>query len=61
MPSTVIKINTGWPNRLYIFQHTKSLEPFKKRLNEFHQSVPRISGNKDKVVVFTYIAVKYSL
>ena len=38
---------TGWPKKLYIFQHALSLEPFKIIGNGFHQNVLRISGNKD--------------
>jgi len=38
--------------KLYIFQHTISLEPFKIKCNGFRQNVPRVSGNKKYVVVF---------
>jgi len=38
--------------KLYIIQHTMSLEPFKIKWNGFHQNVPTVSGNKDYVVVF---------
>jgi len=37
----------GGLKMLYIFQHSISLEPFKIKLNGFHQNVPRVSGNKD--------------
>jgi len=41
----------GGPKQLYIFQHTISLELFKKKWNRFHQNVPSAFGNKDYVVV----------
>jgi len=43
---------TGWPKKLYIFQHTISLEPFEIIRSGFHQNVPKVSGNNDQVAIF---------
>jgi len=32
----LLSTNKTWPKKLYIFQHTISLEPFKKKWNGFH-------------------------
>jgi len=37
----------GGPKKLCISQHTIFLEPFKIKLNGFHQNVPRVSKNKN--------------
>ena len=39
------------PQKLYIFQHTISFTPYKKKWNRFHKNVPRVFGNKDYIVV----------
>ena len=39
---------TGWPKKLYIFQHTISLEPFKIKWNAFHQLKWRQNLNQFK-------------
>ena len=37
----------GGPQKLHIFQHSVSLEPFKIKWNGSRQNVPRVSLNKD--------------
>jgi len=44
--------NTGGAKNLYIFQHTVSLEPFKKNEMVFTKMFLEISGNKDWVAIF---------
>jgi len=46
---------TGWPKKLYIFQHTISLEPFKIKWKGFHQNVSSFSKNKDSVAIFVLL------
>jgi len=45
-PTYFLSTSTGWPKKLYIFQHTISLKTFKIKLNGFHQNVPRVLGTK---------------
>ena len=42
-----LRQTTGWLKKLYIFQRTMSLEPFKIKWKRFLQNVPRVCGNKD--------------
>jgi len=46
---------TGWPKKLYIFQHTISLEPLKIKWKRFHRNVPSFSRNKDSVAIFVLL------
>jgi len=56
--SSSISPYIGWPKKLYIFQHTISLQPFKIKRNGFHWNIHRVSGIKDYVVIFC-VALKY--
>ena len=50
--SPVLPTVQGGPKKLYVLQHVISLEPFEIKLSGFHQSIHRISADKDKVVIF---------